>query len=142
MSLKDRIKRRVTAMDAAVRPWTQRSRPRAFAYEFLLFGLKQAWACLFGAAMPGLIIFTHLFWPSHKLGAWYLLVLLSFVLVTIVHPPQARRAKGSPPTRSPPKPRRPRHRAGAGISPRARRAMRRRVRPRTPQDAATENGAR
>jgi hypothetical protein len=27
MSLKDRIKGRVTAMDAGVRPWAQRSRP-------------------------------------------------------------------------------------------------------------------
>jgi len=27
--------------------------------------------------------------PIGKLGAWYLLILLSFVLVTIVHPPQA-----------------------------------------------------
>ena len=27
--------------------------------------------------------------PMGKLGAWYLLILLSFVLVTIVHPPRA-----------------------------------------------------
>jgi hypothetical protein len=27
--------------------------------------------------------------PIDKLGAWYLLILLSFVLVTLVHPPQA-----------------------------------------------------
>jgi uncharacterized membrane protein YoaT (DUF817 family) len=26
--------------------------------------------------------------PIGKLGAWYLLILLSFVLVTLVHPPQ------------------------------------------------------
>jgi uncharacterized membrane protein YoaT (DUF817 family) len=64
MSLKDRIKGRVTAMDAAVRPWAQRSRLRAFAYEFLLFGLKQAWACLFGGAMLALIIGTHYLWPA------------------------------------------------------------------------------
>jgi hypothetical protein len=64
MSLKDRIKGRVTAMDAAVRPWAQRSRLRAFAYEFLLFGLKQAWACLFGAAMLALLISTHFLWPA------------------------------------------------------------------------------
>src|SRR3569623_237819 len=167
---------RVSALIATVRPWAQRWRVRAFAYEFLLFGLKQAWACLFGAAMLALIIGTHFAWParapiaryvifcSHhyvvdirwglyaasvamfarawftytpdrkarrmpgllglvlvalfiwfaenigtftsawiypnqrdgwalvpigKLGAWYLLILLSFVLVTIVHRPQA-----------------------------------------------------
>jgi len=32
--------------------------------EFLVFGLKQAWACLFGGAMLALIIGTHLFYPE------------------------------------------------------------------------------
>ena len=32
--------------------------------EFLAFGLKQAWACLFGAAMLALILLTHLFYPA------------------------------------------------------------------------------
>jgi uncharacterized membrane protein YoaT (DUF817 family) len=32
--------------------------------EFLVFGLKQAWACLFGGAMLALIIATRLFWPD------------------------------------------------------------------------------
>jgi uncharacterized membrane protein YoaT (DUF817 family) len=32
--------------------------------EFVLFGLKMAWACLFGAAMLALLILTHLFWPK------------------------------------------------------------------------------
>jgi uncharacterized membrane protein YoaT (DUF817 family) len=36
-------------------------------YEFLLFGFKQAWACLFGALLLGLLIATHLFYPH---GAW------------------------------------------------------------------------
>jgi uncharacterized membrane protein YoaT (DUF817 family) len=71
MSLKDRIKGRVVAFDAAVRPWALKSRPRAFAYEFLLFGLKQAWACLFGGAMLGLIITTHYLWPAHAPIARY-----------------------------------------------------------------------
>jgi uncharacterized membrane protein YoaT (DUF817 family) len=30
--------------------------------EFVLFGLKMAWACLFGAGMLGLLIVTHLVW--------------------------------------------------------------------------------
>lgn len=33
-------------------------------YEFLAFGIKQAWACLFGGAMLALLIATHLFWPD------------------------------------------------------------------------------
>jgi len=32
-------------------------------YEFLLFGFKQAWACLFGALMLALLVATHLFYP-------------------------------------------------------------------------------
>ena len=64
MSLNDRIKGRVVAFDAAVRPWAAKSRLRAGLYEFLLFGLKQAWASLFAGAMLGLILATHLWWPS------------------------------------------------------------------------------
>ena len=33
-------------------------------HEFVLFGLKMAWSCLFGAAMLGLMVATHLWWPS------------------------------------------------------------------------------
>ena len=84
MSLKDRIKHRVTATDAAVRPWAQRSRLRAFAYEFLLFGLKQAWACLFGAAMLGLIIATHLFWPADAPIARYDFLVLGAVTIQVL----------------------------------------------------------
>ena len=75
------FKERVTAMDAAVRPWAQRSRAGAFAYEFLLFGLKQAWACLFGAAMLGLIIGTHYLWPAHAPLARYDFLVLGAVAV-------------------------------------------------------------
>ena len=81
MSLKDRIKGRVTAMDAAVRPWAQRSRLRAGLYEFLLFGLKQAWACLFGAAMLALIIATHFVWPHHAVLARYDFLVLGAVAI-------------------------------------------------------------
>ncbi|ESQ85899.1 hypothetical protein AEAC466_01590 [Asticcacaulis sp. AC466] len=33
--------------------------------EFILFGLKMAWSCLFGAAMLGLMIVTHWVWPAN-----------------------------------------------------------------------------
>lgn len=36
--------------------------------EFLVFGLKQAWACLFGGALLGIIIATRLVWPHD--AAW------------------------------------------------------------------------
>ncbi|WP_427140528.1 DUF817 domain-containing protein [Shinella sp. G-2] len=47
--------------------------------EFLLFGLKQAWACLFGGLMLGLIILTKLIWqpdwPIHRYDALFVLAL-------------------------------------------------------------------
>lgn len=37
---------------------------RLWLYEFLLFGIKQAWACLFGALLLFLLLATHLFYPD------------------------------------------------------------------------------
>jgi uncharacterized membrane protein YoaT (DUF817 family) len=33
-------------------------------FEFVMFGIKQAWACLYGGAMLALLILTMLFWPK------------------------------------------------------------------------------
>jgi uncharacterized membrane protein YoaT (DUF817 family) len=81
VSLKDVIKGRVQAFDHAARPWAGRSKFNAFAYEFLLFGLKQAWACLFGGAMVALLIVTHFTWPAHApLARYDFLVAAALVL--------------------------------------------------------------
>lgn len=81
MSLKDRIKAQVAAFDAWARPWAERSKWNGWAYEFLLFGLKQAWACLFGGAMIALLLTTHLFWPDDAPIARYdFLVLASLAI--------------------------------------------------------------
>lgn len=45
--------------------------PGRFGFEFLMFGLKQGWACVFGAAMLALLLTTHLFWPAHAPFARY-----------------------------------------------------------------------
>lgn len=37
---------------------------RLWLYEFLLFGVKQAWACLFGGLLLLLLLATHLFYPD------------------------------------------------------------------------------
>jgi len=63
LSLKDRIKARVEAMQSRLRPWADRSRVRGWLFEVFLFGLKQAWASLFGAAMLTLLVGTHFLWP-------------------------------------------------------------------------------
>lgn len=44
---------------------------RAAAFEFILFGFKQAWACLFGALMLVLLLTTHLFYPADASLARY-----------------------------------------------------------------------
>lgn len=81
MSLKDRIKTQVAAFDAMARPWAARSKWHGWAYEFLLFGLKQAWACLFGGAMLALLLATHLFWPEHAPIARYDFLVVAAVVV-------------------------------------------------------------
>src|SRR5882724_1664705 len=48
--------------------------------EFIMFGLKQAWACLFAGLMLGLLIVTHLVWqpdwPIYRYDAIFLGALL------------------------------------------------------------------
>lgn len=48
-----------------------RTRAGRWTFEFLMFGLKQAWACLFGGAMLALLLGTHLAWPAHAPLARY-----------------------------------------------------------------------
>ena len=48
-----------------------RGRLAAGAYEFLRFGIKQGWACLFGALLLGLILATRIAYPAHAALARY-----------------------------------------------------------------------
>jgi uncharacterized membrane protein YoaT (DUF817 family) len=58
--------------EAAVGQWAARGgRLRAWGYEFLRFGIKQAWACLFGGLMVALIIATTLLYPRGSALARY-----------------------------------------------------------------------
>lgn len=63
-----------------------------WAEEFLLFGLKQGWACIFGAALlVGIVATKYWIYPHQANGwqligmdkwtAWFLLMQLSFVLI-------------------------------------------------------------
>jgi uncharacterized membrane protein YoaT (DUF817 family) len=49
---------------AAIQTRADRTRAGAWAFEFLMFGLKQGWACLFGGLMLALLFGTHLVWPA------------------------------------------------------------------------------
>ena len=59
-------------------PPVRRSLTEAFR-EFWWFGLKQAWACIFGGMMLALILLSHLFWPDeaplHRYDALFLAAL-------------------------------------------------------------------
>jgi uncharacterized membrane protein YoaT (DUF817 family) len=83
LSLKDWIKGRVGDFDRWMRPWASRSALNQALYEFLLFGLKQAWACLFGGAMLALILGTHLFWPAHAPVARYDVLVVAALLIQV-----------------------------------------------------------
>lgn len=53
------------------------------AYEFALFGFKQAWACLFGGLMLCLLLSTYLFYPEHAALARYDFLTLAAVAVQV-----------------------------------------------------------
>ncbi|MDB5506193.1 MAG: hypothetical protein JWR75_831 [Devosia sp.] len=53
------------------------------AVEFLVFGLKQGWACLFGGMMLGLIIVTRYAWPEAAPFARYDFLVVAGLLIQI-----------------------------------------------------------
>jgi len=81
MGLREWIKGRVSALDDAARPWAARGRLNRWAYEFLLFGLKQAWACLFAGAMLTLLVATRFLWPADAPLARYDVLVISAVIL-------------------------------------------------------------
>ncbi|RTL81406.1 MAG: DUF817 domain-containing protein [Hyphomicrobiales bacterium] len=87
--------RRFVEIDARIGRWAVEGGPfRRFFYEFIRFGLKQAWACLFGGVMLALVLATRLFYPPDAalsrydflflaaLGVQAALLLLRFESVT------------------------------------------------------------
>ena len=52
-----------------------------FLFEFLMFGIKQAWACLFGGIMVALVFGTHYLWPRDAPLARYDFLVLAAVAV-------------------------------------------------------------
>jgi uncharacterized membrane protein YoaT (DUF817 family) len=66
-----------------VQAWADRDKWRAYAFEFLMFGIKQAWACLFGALMLVLLVGSYLFYPAEAPVARYDVLVLGAVLIQI-----------------------------------------------------------
>jgi uncharacterized membrane protein YoaT (DUF817 family) len=53
------------------------------AYEFVRFGVKQAWACLFGAFLLALLLATHLWYPRDALLPRYDAILIGAVAIQV-----------------------------------------------------------
>jgi uncharacterized membrane protein YoaT (DUF817 family) len=70
---------RFIEVEARIGEWAERRRSTHALYEFVRFGIKQAWACLFGALLLALLIGTHLLYPR---GAW--LARYDFLVVAAV----------------------------------------------------------
>lgn len=68
---------RVIGSDFADRrgPWAR------CLYEFIVFGVKQAWACLFGALMLGLLLVTHFVYPADAWLARYDFLVIAAVII-------------------------------------------------------------
>jgi len=50
-------------------------------YEFITFGIKQAWACLFGGVMLALILLTYLFYPAEAAISRYDFLTIGAILI-------------------------------------------------------------
>lgn len=57
------------------------SRLNGFLWEFFLFGFKQAWACLFGGVLLGLVLLTKWYRPDHAWLARYDFLFLSALAI-------------------------------------------------------------
>lgn len=56
---------------------------QAWTFEFLLFGFKQDWACLFGALMLAALLVTHLWYPPAAPIARYDALVIIAVLIQL-----------------------------------------------------------
>lgn len=70
--------------EAAVGRWAMNGgRLRAWIYEFVRFGIKQAWACLFGGLIVALIVATTLWYPRDSVLARYDFLFLAALAIQI-----------------------------------------------------------
>jgi uncharacterized membrane protein YoaT (DUF817 family) len=67
--------------EARIGDWAKQHRSTQALYEFLRFGIKQAWACLFGALLLALLLATHLVYPRDASFARYDFLVLAAVAI-------------------------------------------------------------
>ena len=74
---------RFAAIRARLEDFNPRPGWRSGLYEFVLFGFKQGWACLFGGLMLALLLGTHLFYPVDARLARYDFLTLAALLIQV-----------------------------------------------------------
>jgi len=74
---------RFIAVEQRIGDWAGRRPTTAFAYEFVRFGIKQAWACLFGGLMVALIVGTYLWYPRDAALGRYDFMFLAALAIQI-----------------------------------------------------------
>jgi len=74
---------RFIAADERIAGWARKRPATAFLYEFVRFGLKQGWACLFGGAMVSLLIATSLWYPRSASLSRYDFLFLAALAIQI-----------------------------------------------------------
>ena len=76
--------RQFIAAEARVGAHMSRGPVTAALYEFFRFGMKQAWACLFGGMMVSLLIATYLYYPHGTALARYDFLFLSALFLQVL----------------------------------------------------------
>lgn len=74
---------RFVASEARLGRAASRSPGWRFVYEFIRFGVKQAWACLFGGLMVALVLTTRFLWPPDAPIARYDFLFLAALAIQI-----------------------------------------------------------
>ncbi|MEQ1688085.1 MAG: DUF817 domain-containing protein [Sphingopyxis sp.] len=74
---------RFAAIRARLEAYQPRPGWRIWTFEFLLFGFKQGWACLFGALMLALLLATFLYYPENAALARYDAITIGAVIIQI-----------------------------------------------------------
>src|SRR3569832_2772332 len=68
---------------AASQARADRPRPGRWAFESLMFGLKQGWACLFGGIMVALLFLSAQLWPHDFPVARYDFLVIAALAVQV-----------------------------------------------------------
>jgi uncharacterized membrane protein YoaT (DUF817 family) len=75
---------RLIAFDEAIGAWAEQSTWRLAVYEFVRFGVKQGWACLFGGLMLALLLVTHFGYPKDASLARYDFLVIAAIAIQLM----------------------------------------------------------